>query len=114
MGYHSLGISLCRNLTGLALETQKLRKQQLLMVSSFKTLVFRNNFKSTDLLRGDYITFPLPGLVQRLETAIHWESQQVPLNFEWPAIIGVIRGESPFHLRAFKAWVNKQHQTPTL
>jgi len=74
MGYHSLGIFLCRNLTGLALETQKLRKQQLLMVSSFKTLVFRNNFKTTDLLRGDCLRFPLPELLQRLEKAIHWES----------------------------------------
>lgn len=101
MVYHSLGISLCRNLTGLALEIQKLRKQQVLMVSS-KTLVFRNNFKTTDPFRGDCVTFPLPELLQRLETAIYWESQQVPLNLEWPAIIRVIRGESLFCLRAFK------------
>ncbi|KAK2540324.1 Abca4 [Columba guinea] len=94
MVYHSLGISLCRNLTGLALEIQKLRKQQVLMVSS-KTLVFRNNFKTTDPFRGDCVTFPLPELLQRLETAIYWESQQVPLNLEWPAIIRVIREKSP-------------------
>lgn len=94
MGYHSLGISLYRHLTGLALETQKLRTHQLLMVSSFKTLVFRNNFRTTHLLRGDSLTFPLPELLPRLETGIHWESQQVPLNLKWPAIIRVIRGES--------------------
>lgn len=102
MVYHSLGISLCRNLTGLALETQKLRKQQVLMVSSSTTLVFRNNFKTTDPLRGDCVTFPLPELLQRLETAIYWESQQVPLNLEWPAIIRVIRGEALLCLKAFK------------
>lgn len=114
MGYHSLGISLCRNLTGLALETQKLKNQQLLMVSSFKTLIFRNNFKTTDLLRGDCVIFSLHELLQRLGTDIYWESQQMPLNLEWPAIIGVARSESLFHLRAFKSWVNKHHQTPTL
>lgn len=68
MGYHSLGISLCRSLTGLALETQELRKQQLLMVSSFNTLVFRNNFKTTDPFRGDCVTLPLPELLQRLDS----------------------------------------------
>lgn len=112
MGYHSLGISLYWNPIGLAPEAQKLRKQQLLMVSSLQTLFFRNNF--TDLLKGECITFPLSGLLQRWDTAVCWESWQVPLTLEWCAIIRVIRDESLFHLGAFKAWLNKQHQIPAL
>jgi len=71
MAYHSLGISLCRSLTGLVPEIPKLKKQQQLMVSSFKTLVFRNNLKTANLLRGGCTTtFPIHKLQQRLGTAM--------------------------------------------